>query len=445
MDDCTRDDGRLTILVEAQLAKRRPWRQVFPHELETRFEADEGPRRSRAVLWAGLLGLFIYNSFLLNDFFERREIFAVTLAWRLGASLICAAVLMAIGRKWVSPAWRETLIAMALVVVMYCACRIFRLTPSEIRTFDPFVFSLVFLAGNISLRMRFAQAVSASAITLGMAMYFVATDDRLPHQAQVFAMILMSATALFTVEAAHSMERGARLSYLLRLRETLASRAAERRAEGYARLSQTDALTGLPNRRAFDQALATQWDDGRASLRCWALIAIDVDNFKAYNDLYGHPAGVACLQQVSGAMRRALPAEAFLARLGGEEFVGVVEASTAEECLQCAERVRVTVENLRLSHDATTMRIVTISVGVAIRPPGTAADFDTIISLADRALYRSKRNGRNRCMHVVVEEAPAAPLVTPVTPGADRGAPELTSASSTAQHNGKGLACSPVR
>lgn len=246
MDDALRDDRRLTVLVETQLAKRRPWRLAFPRELETRFEADEGPRRSRAVLWPGLLGLFIYNGFLLNDFFERREVFALTLGWRLGGSAICAAVLMAICRRWVSPAWRETLIATALVVVMYCACRIFRLTPSDIRTFDPFVFSLVFLAGNISLRMRFTQSVLASAITLSMALYFVVTDDRLPHQAQVFAMILMSATALFTVEAAYSMERSARLFYLLRLREILASRAADRRAEGYARLSQTDALTGLP-------------------------------------------------------------------------------------------------------------------------------------------------------------------------------------------------------
>lgn len=416
MEDGIRDDRHLTVLVESQLAKRRPWRLGFPRELEMRFEADEGPRRSRAVLWAGLLGLFIYNSFLLNDFFERREIFLVTLGWRLGGSAICAAALVAIARRWLNPAWRETMIATALVVVMYCACRIFRLTPSDIRTFDPFVFSLVFLAGNISLRMRFVHAASASAITLGMALYFVVTDDRLPHQAQVFAMILMSGTALFTVEAAYSMERGARLSYLLRLREILASRAAERRAEGYARLSHTDALTGLPNRRAFDQALATRWDDGPASLRCWALIAIDVDNFKAYNDLYGHPAGDACLQQVSQAMRQVLPPDAFLARLGGEEFVGVVEAPTAADCSHGAEQVRAAVERLHLSHDATTVGVVTISVGVAIRPPGSPADFDTIISLADRALYRSKRGGRNRCTHTMVDATDLAAVEKPAQP-----------------------------
>lgn len=162
--------------------------------------------------------------------------------------------------------------------------------------------------------------------------------------------------------------------------------------------------------------MATRWDDGLTSPRCWALIAIDVDNFKAFNDLYGHPAGDACLQQVSRVMQRVLPPDGFLARLGGEEFVGVVEAATVEECGHWAELVRAAVERLHLRHEATSVGVVTVSIGVAVRRPGTPADFDTLISLADRALYVSKRSGRNRCTPTVVDSAQGGALASDAQP-----------------------------
>ena len=389
-------DTDLQAEVARELARKRRWRLGFGAAVEQRFEQDEGAARRRALVLAGLFGLFVYNGFLINDLFVRRDVFAQALGWRSVVTVYGGLVLLAVWRQWLSPAWREKAMASTLVLTMLCSCVVFRLTLSEARTYDAFAFSLVFLAGNISFPLRFTQALATSLWSLSIAGFFIVTDDRMPDQARIFAMVLMAGTALFTVQACHHIERSARLSYLLRLRETLASRAAERRADGFARLSQTDALTGLPNRRAFDLAMPSRWQQAATARRWLALVLIDIDNFKAYNDLYGHPAGDACLKRVAEAMRRALPPEAFLGRIGGEEFAALIEGDSAAQCQVNAERLRRAVESLAVPHAGAGEGVVTISLGLALRSPGTDRRADSFMASADAALYDAKHRGRNR-------------------------------------------------
>ena len=394
------DDSALQAAVQMELARPRRLRMAFPALVEQRFEQDEGPQRRRALVLAGTIGLLIYASFLLNDLHIRQEIFRQAVLWRSVALVFGAGVLTAIHRQWVGAAWRERLLSMAIVVVMGCSCVILDETQSQARLYDPFAFSLIFLAGNISLPLRFRAAVGTSVACLALAALYIAPDDRLPVQARIFAMALMSGTAVFTVQACYSIERSSRLSYLLRLRETLASRAAERRADGFARLSQTDALTGLPNRRAFELAIDSRWRSGAASARWLALVLIDIDNFKPYNDTFGHPAGDACLTRVARAMHDVLPHDGFLARIGGEEFVAVLEGASAAQCQAAAERLRRAVEALGLPNpQAGGAGLVTISLGVALRPPGGGGEMHAMVASADAALYRAKHGGRNRLAH----------------------------------------------
>lgn len=411
--------GALQRRVDDEIAAARRWRLGFRPVVERRFEADEGVARRRGLVLAGLFALLVYNAFLINDLFVRREVFFAALGWRSVVTLYGGVVLLAVARRWVGPRWREHLMASTLAVTMLCSCIVFRLTVSDARTYDAFVFSLLFLAGNISFPLRFLHAVVSSAVCLAIAAAFIVLDAAMPEQARIFALALMSGTAVFTVQACYNIERSARQSYLLRLREMLASRAAERRADGFARLSQTDALTTLPNRRAFDLALPARCRSAAQSSRWLAVVLIDVDHFKAYNDLYGHPAGDACLRRVALAMRQALDERAFLGRVGGEEFAALIESDAPGEAEAAVERLRRAVEALAIPHaGAPPPRHVTASLGVALSAPDGIDSPDLLMAAADAALYQAKHRGRNRWAQAASGPLPAGPVPRPDAVGA---------------------------
>lgn len=165
-------------------------------------------------------------------------------------------------------------------------------------------------------------------------------------------------------------------------------------------LSSIDALTGIANRRTLDETLLRECKRSQRSRTAIAVLMLDVDHFKAYNDHHGHPAGDACLQIVAAAVAENVRAPIdFVARYGGEEFVAVLPGATHEVALQVAERVRQGVMDKALPHSASpTARVVTVSVGVATSAsPGTdCPDADRLVGRADRALYEAKRGTRNR-------------------------------------------------
>ncbi len=164
------------------------------------------------------------------------------------------------------------------------------------------------------------------------------------------------------------------------------------------RLSALDGLTGIPNRRSFDNALLIEWRRNTRTASAMSLAMIDVDNFKQYNDEYGHLAGDDCLRKIAVALQLALkrPGD-MIARYGGEEFVAILPATPLAGGLSIAQGLCDTIKALALPH-ATTVRekIVTISVGVASTIPDYASAPSMLIEAADEMLYRAKRDGRDR-------------------------------------------------
>ena len=173
----------------------------------------------------------------------------------------------------------------------------------------------------------------------------------------------------------------------------------KRQADAMRELSLTDGLTGVANRRHFNDRLESEWRRcARANLPL-SLIMIDIDHFKLYNDRYGHQAGDLCLQEVSAAMKRcAARPQDLLARYGGEEFILLLPQEGPEGAEAVAQRILDEVRKLAVPHEASpTAAIVTVSMGLAsAMPPLERQDANALIRSADANLYQAKQGGRNR-------------------------------------------------
>lgn len=163
-------------------------------------------------------------------------------------------------------------------------------------------------------------------------------------------------------------------------------------------LSATDGLTGLANRRAFDQQWAEEWQRASRQGVPLAVAMLDVDQFKLYNDHYGHQAGDVCLRILAQTMANTVHRSGeMVARYGGEEFVIILPGQSGAEALAAMERIRAAVQGLGLPHaKATVAGVVTISIGVASCVPQHGQDAASLVQAADAALYQAKHQGRNK-------------------------------------------------
>jgi diguanylate cyclase (GGDEF)-like protein len=164
-----------------------------------------------------------------------------------------------------------------------------------------------------------------------------------------------------------------------------------------ADLSATDALTGIANRRRFDEAFGIEWARAVRHGGKVAIIMADVDLFKKYNDQYGHQAGDECLVKVAKVLsdNTQRPFE-LAARYGGEEFVILLPQCDLQEAAKTAEKIRVGIESLGLPHEQSPLGFVSASFGVAANAPELCATPDALLHVADTALYQAKHAGRNR-------------------------------------------------
>lgn len=170
-------------------------------------------------------------------------------------------------------------------------------------------------------------------------------------------------------------------------------RAANARLRALATM---DGLTGLANRRELDLKLAIEWQLAIELQHPIALMMIDIDHFKLFNDHYGHPQGDFCLRRVGKILSAATRKDTDLAvRYGGEEFVLLLPGADVAEAFDIADRLRRTIEELRIAHAAAPSGLVTISVGVAALVPGPHEAPERVIEIADAALYAAKHDGRN--------------------------------------------------
>lgn len=164
------------------------------------------------------------------------------------------------------------------------------------------------------------------------------------------------------------------------------------------KLSSLDGLTGVPNRRRFDEVLKQEWQRAVRHSTALSLVMLDIDFFKLYNDTYGHQGGDECLKRVAKALEGAARRETdIVARYGGEEFAAILPETGSKGAFDVAEALRAIVEKQGIPHESSKVSDhVTISVGVATWLPEKGSNPEQLLAAADQALYKSKENGRNR-------------------------------------------------
>lgn len=183
--------------------------------------------------------------------------------------------------------------------------------------------------------------------------------------------------------------------YFLMRREMRGREMAE---EELKRLCYKDGLTGIANRRHFEEVLEREWRRAARNRKPLSLLMCDIDFFKAYNDTYGHQSGDECLKQVAGALNGMVnrPGD-LVSRYGGEEFAVILPETDAEGAAFVAETLRAGIEALKIPNINSGLgRYLTVSLGVASLVPSPDSSSDELIAAADHALYQAKVEGRNR-------------------------------------------------
>lgn len=252
-------------------------------------------------------------------------------------------------------------------------------------------FLVIFGTGLQRLKPCLTNATIAGVIVVAVVLYN-GQQERFQSMMMFYGMVLFGMTLLAT-----AMERSHRIQFLQQcLLEHERARLSELSGHLSA-ISRQDALTGLANRRRFDEQILAEWERAKRESLPLSLLFIDVDHFKKYNDTLGHQAGDLCLQQVARTLH-AVPRRSgdLVARYGGEEFVVLLPNTDANGALHTARRILKVVTALNIPHPQAEIGRVSVSVGCATVCPQAGETVEDLIAWADRAVYVAKERGRNQ-------------------------------------------------
>lgn len=399
-------DTALDELRIASVRLERAWSPLrFPARLEAQFELDGAQARLTYFAVVAMIAFVVFNGFLLTDYLLAGDVFWLAVKVRMvffapfGLALLAT---LSIGRAWILRAWSTRMKESVIVLsgVLAAACLGYIASASQLATSQLYHAGLavVITYGNLVQRLRFRYAVVFSALVVAIHVVGLLTLPSYNPRLTVPLLVMILASVAFTLMANHALERDERRLYLLTLSQQYVLKQLEDARLRLQTMSRIDALTGLFNRRHFHDYVQEVWHRAQHDGEDVAIVMLDVDHFKLFNDRHGHQAGDDCLVMVGQAIKACLrqPGD-MLARFGGEEFIAVLPRTDLGTAQAVAERVRQAVAALRIPHEASSAAaVVTVSVGVAswVVQPGQVVA--TLLKAADDALYRAKKDGRNR-------------------------------------------------
>lgn len=374
------------------------WRLSFPAaELEAEFIARLRQTQEKHFVLNAWLALFLYNLFAVADWFLLPDV--LPLAWAIRGLMLTPLVvaMLVYFHKPSSLPWREPLMMVVILLAGVGILIPFVLSSAPGSLVAHWGMLIVVLFSTLTVHLRFVYALATAAglclmYALGIWIKFSLVSVVL------FAWVVMASVTLLALITSFRQEKSWREVFLMM---SLLQLDRFRQAEANEKLESLvdlDPLTELPNRRRFDKEFPRIWRDAVRKQMPLSLLFVDVDHFKRYNDAYGHAEGDRCLRMVSDLLnevtaRRPLD---LAIRNGGEEFLVLLPETAPEIAQEIAENFRFRLEMLEIIHKGSGSGLVTASIGVAGGVPQLETRPADFIESADRAMYRAKRNGRNR-------------------------------------------------
>lgn len=386
---------------------------------EDHFNLACGPARLRHFVVSGCLALLVYNLFLLADARMIPDVYPQAVQMRLYTfspvallMLLCGVCFKNMVLRIPRPMLEGALMMTGVVAALHMGWLLQHSNSPYAGMYTAGLMPIT-IYGNLVQRFRFRYALVFSLVVMATCLACVwARSDRVnPYDVfDVPLALLVAVIAIYTLAMNYRFELEERRRFQWQVRAQVLHKGLAASQVQLDELSRQDPLTGVPNRRHVDAYLQQQWEQAKQRGDELALLLMDVDHFKAFNDRYGHPAGDQCLKHVAMALQRQVPPQiGCVARWGGEEFIVVLPRAQLHAAMKRAQGLCKAVHGLGLRHDAApAFGCVTISVGVAVvRPASDSVNdaIDSLIAQADAALYRAKASGRNR----------AEPALSPVS------------------------------
>lgn len=370
----------------------------FPKTLELAFNEYHRNNTLKHLRVALLTGLFLFMVFGIVDLMllpaDRKHM------WIIRYVVVCPTIAAGLAftfalrfRRFIQPVISFAMLVASLGIV---AMVYFDPTPAKNYYYSGIL--LLIMGAFTFISLRFLYAVSwalATTFAYGAVAIFVNHTDSNILAQNIFNII---ATIIIGAFSNYLMENYQRRDFLNALLLEYENRQLQTASNELRRLSISDALTTLGNRRHFDLMLDQEWMRSMRSASPISLIMLDIDYFKNYNDNYGHQAGDECIrlvaQKVRGAAKRTGDTSA---RYGGEEFALLLSGTELADAVIIAEVCRASVESLNIPHGYSMVcDVVMISAGVATMIPNSKTSSKALVEAADKELYRAKAEGRNR-------------------------------------------------
>lgn len=376
-------------MLEAYIARRDRRVLAFPPAIEAVYDEQMASYRLKVMARGILPAVIIYNTFLIADALLLPQTLvlasAIHLAFVTPIIFLVGLLYPKARQHWFREAGATLIPFMMVAQIMF----IYAINRGDAADHYQYLAVPVVVYMNVNLRFGFRLAVVSTLLVTGTYLAVLSLGHS-PFEVKFIGMSLMVSAGYLSLIANRRMERDVRHAFLRRLRDQLLRESAEA-------VARQDALTGLANRRRLEETVDGLKAQVGEPVTSAAVIMVDIDHFKPFNDCYGHVAGDVCIKRVAGALAAECRNDSDLAvRLGGEEFLMLMPGTDMGEAVRVAERIRRHIEGLGIPHERLGPRgVVTVSLG-AMAGPVSGEGFSELVTGGDAALYAAKRNGRNQ-------------------------------------------------
>jgi diguanylate cyclase (GGDEF)-like protein len=408
------DIARMDHAVAARL-----WLAPLPAMFRARYAAETLAVRAGYNRQVILVMTIIFDLFLLGQIHTAPEIVPLSAVMRF--CILTPAVMLFFVLDDHGKLGRWYVIALVTIAVLPTAVSIILIMETHADNTNAIAdinaTPLILLATGLVTRLTPREVLSNVALSIFCFAIAVFSAPVIPEAQRSSLFLTDIATGAAAIIFNIQLESRDRRVFLLQVSDAINRAALAARNRGLLAETQTDGLTGVANRRCFDETLRAAWDEAVKAGGSIGLVIMDIDHFKSFNDYYGHQGGDDCLRLVANQARAEMRNADLFARYGGEEFAVILPGAGLDTAVTIAERVRVAVEALDLRHDGLGGGAhVTVSLGAAAMEPAAADDPRRLIEMADANLYAAKRGGRNQVFSEPI--APANGQVLAVKPTA---------------------------